>query len=199
MVESLAFLSTVWVGTILNLTLLVASKETVLWLLPVSGMQMNNNLTEGAWTGPSQSGISGVGLLKLFLFTTATLVHAWPGAPRAGNEAADCCDCASIGSWYEDASEGGYSTVYGVKLVDSDGGVACWDCAEQAFWHFEQAMEIYPVLLHALYLTDALILHSGMRWSGLPHLKHLLMIFFAPFLITMQQWKLAQANQICGI
>lgn len=56
---------------------------------------LSNRPSEGALIGPSQSGISGVGLLWPFLLTAATLVHAFSGAPRVGNEAADCCDSAS--------------------------------------------------------------------------------------------------------
>ena len=111
-IGSLAFLSTVWVEIFLNLAFLAVSRDTIVWLGLVSGMQLSKSLSEGASIGPSHSGISGVGLPWLFLLTSVSRVQAWPGAPKAGKEAADCCDCASIGSWYKDASEGGYSMVW---------------------------------------------------------------------------------------
>ena len=68
MVESLTFFNTVWVGTIFSLALLAMSKDTIIWLAPVSGMQLSNRPSEGAWTGPSQSGIFTIMCLIVLIF-----------------------------------------------------------------------------------------------------------------------------------
>ena len=47
-VVSLAFPSTVLVGTIFNLALLAESSKTIVWLVPVSGMQFSSRLSDGA-------------------------------------------------------------------------------------------------------------------------------------------------------
>ena len=59
------------------------SSETIVELAPVSGIQLINRPAKGECAGPSERGISEVGLLQLLLLNDATLVQAWPGAPSA--------------------------------------------------------------------------------------------------------------------
>ena len=109
------------------------------------------------------------------------------GCPNwgGGAEGDDCC-WVNVGSWYDEVSELGYSTAYG---VESDRSLDA-NYAARADCLLAHAGDMWLTLLHELHLKEELILQSDIMWSDLPHPKHFPTIFFLLWHSALEIWSL---------